>query len=104
MSDTAGCQQFTRCRKHRSSSPPRTQETPHDPGPGPRNGVAEMIDTSFDWMLAPVVWLLLLGGMLLAMEAGRRLHARSLSVSEGASAGLGPVQGAVFGLMGLMVA
>jgi len=33
------------------------------------------MDRGFDWMLAPLVWLVLLGGMLLSMEAGMRLHA-----------------------------
>ena len=29
-----------------------------------------MIDTGFDWTLAPLVWLVLMGGMLLSMQAG----------------------------------
>ena len=63
-----------------------------------------MITTVFDWTLAPLVWLLLLGGMLLSMEAGRRLRVRHLRTAPGESKGFGAVQGAVFGLMGLVMA
>ena len=63
-----------------------------------------MIQTGFDWTLAPLVWLLLLGGMLLAAEAGRRLRARHLRAAQGESTGFGAVQGAVFGLLGLVMA
>jgi hypothetical protein len=54
--------------------------------------------------LAPLVWLLLLGGMLLSTEAGRRLRVRRLRASQAESTGFGAVQGAVFGLMGLVMA
>jgi hypothetical protein len=63
-----------------------------------------VIDTGFDWTLAPLVWLLLLGGMLLSMEAGRRLRVRHLRATQGESTGFGAVHGAVFGLMGLVMA
>jgi len=44
-------------------------------------------------------------GMLLLQEAGRRLGARRLARDpEGARTGLGAVEGAIFGLMGLIVA
>jgi hypothetical protein len=44
-------------------------------------------------------------GMLLLLEAGRRLGQRRQSkLEEGARAGLGAVEGAVFALMGLLVA
>jgi hypothetical protein len=47
----------------------------------------------------------LFAGMLLLQEAGRRLGVRRLAADpEGARAGLGAVEGAVFGLMGLLVA
>jgi hypothetical protein len=38
-------------------------------------------------MLAPLVWLVLLGGMLLSMEAGMRLHARQLRAAQSDSTG-----------------
>jgi hypothetical protein len=31
-----------------------------------------VIDTGFDWMWAPLVWLLLVAGMLVTMKAGVR--------------------------------
>lgn len=44
-------------------------------------------------------------GMLALQEAGRRLGARRLQADpEGARAGLGAVEGAVFGVMGLLIA
>lgn len=44
-------------------------------------------------------------GMLVLQEAGRRLGARRLAKDpEGARSGLGAVEGAIFGLMGLVVA
>jgi hypothetical protein len=47
----------------------------------------------------------LFAGMLLLQEAGRRLGARRMARDpEGARTGLGAVEGAVFGLMGLMIA
>jgi hypothetical protein len=63
-----------------------------------------VLDTDFDWTLAPLVWLLLLGGMLLATEAGRHLRVKHLRSAQGESTGFGAVQGAVFGLMGLVMA
>ena len=56
-----------------------------------------MIDTGFDWMLAPLVGLLLLGGMLLSMEAGMRLRARYVRAAQSDSTGFTAVHGAVFG-------
>lgn len=48
---------------------------------------------------------LLLAGMLAALESGRRLGLRRLAKHpDGAKAGLGAVEGAVFGLLGLVVA
>ncbi len=47
----------------------------------------------------------LFAGMLALQEVGRRIGARRLAADpDGARAGLGAVEGAVFGLMGLMVA
>jgi hypothetical protein len=44
-------------------------------------------------------------GMLLMMEAGRRLGVRRLAADpEGARAGIGAVEGAVFALLGLLIA
>jgi hypothetical protein len=44
-------------------------------------------------------------GTLLFLEAGRRIGARRIVVDpEGARAGIGAVEGAVFGLLGLMIA
>jgi hypothetical protein len=44
-------------------------------------------------------------GMLVLQEAGRRLGARRMAKDpEGARAGLGAVEGAIFGLMGLVIA
>jgi len=44
-------------------------------------------------------------GILVLIEVGRRLGIRRLSDdTEGARTGLGPVEGAVFGLLGLMIA
>jgi hypothetical protein len=49
--------------------------------------------------------ILLFGGMLLSLELGRRFGVRRRSKeSEGERGGLGPVEGAVFALFGLMVA
>jgi hypothetical protein len=73
----------------------------HPPVAGTIGGVTA---TGFDWTLAPLVWLLLFGGMLLSTEAGRRLRARHLSTAQGEITGVGAVQGALFGLMGLMIA
>jgi hypothetical protein len=63
-----------------------------------------VIDTSFDWMLAPLVWLVLLGGMLLSMEAGMRVRARHLRAAQSDSTGFAGIHGAVFALMGLVIA
>ena len=47
----------------------------------------------------------LFAGMLLLIESGRRLGQRRLARNlEGARAGLGAVEGAVFGLLGLLIA
>jgi hypothetical protein len=47
----------------------------------------------------------LFAGMLLLQEAGRRLGARRLRLDpEGSRTGLGAVEGAVFGVMGLLIA
>ena len=47
----------------------------------------------------------LLAGTLLLLEVGRRIgHKRRNKDPEGASEGLGAVDGAVFGLMGLLIA
>lgn len=44
-------------------------------------------------------------GMLLLLEVGRRLGRRRIANDpQGASAGVGPVEGAVFGLLGLLLA
>jgi hypothetical protein len=64
----------------------------------------DVIGPQLDWVGAPVVLLLLLGGLLLSTEVGRRLRVRHLRAAPGESSGLAAVTGAVFGLMGLMVA
>ena len=47
----------------------------------------------------------LFGGILLLVEVGRRIGIRRMARdSEGARAGMGAVEGAVFGLMGLLIA
>lgn len=49
--------------------------------------------------------LALVAGMLIALEAGRRLGKRRLAQDpEGGRAGLGAVEGSLFGLLGLLVA
>ena len=63
-----------------------------------------MIDTGFDWTLAPLVWLVLMGGMLLSMQAVMRVRARHLRAAQSDSTGLAAVHGAVFALMGLLMA
>jgi hypothetical protein len=64
-----------------------------------------MIHTGLDWMLAPLVWLALLGGMLLSMEAGMRLRARHhLHAAQSDSTGFVAIHGAVFALLGLVIA
>ena len=49
------------------------------------------VDTGFDWMLAPLVWLVLLGGMLLSMEAGKRVRAIHLRAGQRDSTGFAGV-------------
>jgi hypothetical protein len=66
--------------------------------------IGRMIPTGFDWMLAPLVWLALLGGMLLSMEAGMRLRARHLHAAQTDTSGSIAVHGAVFALLGLVIA
>jgi hypothetical protein len=61
-------------------------------------------ESPIGWTLAPVVLLLLLGGMLLANEAGRRLRVKHLQGARAEPTGAGTLEGAVFGLMGLMIA
>lgn len=51
-----------------------------------------------------VLALALLGGMLVLMEVGRRLGRRHRDRHPGAHTAMGPVEGAVFGLLGLVVA
>jgi hypothetical protein len=63
-----------------------------------------VIGSSIGWTLAPLVLLLLFGGMLLANEAGRRLRVKHLQAARGETTGAGALEGAVFGLMGLMIA
>ncbi len=56
-------------------------------------------------LIAAVTALGLFGGTLILVELGRRMGIRRLARdSEGARAGLGAVEGAVFGLMGLLIA
>jgi hypothetical protein len=66
--------------------------------------IDRVIDTGFDFMLAPLVWLLLLGGMLLAMKAGMCARAAHLRAAPGDPTTFSTVHGAVFALMGLMIA
>jgi hypothetical protein len=58
----------------------------------------------FNWMAASLVLLVLFAGMLLSIEGGRRLRAKHHRAAAGESTGFGAVTGAVFALMGLMVA
>jgi hypothetical protein len=56
-------------------------------------------------LIAMLFALGLLAGTLLLLEAGRRVGLRRMAkAAEGARAGLGAVEGAVFGLMGLLMA
>jgi len=56
-------------------------------------------------LVSPPLALVLCLGMLLALEAGRRLGIRRLARDpEGARAGLGTVEGSVFALLGLLLA
>jgi hypothetical protein len=55
--------------------------------------------------IAALTALGLFGGILLLLETGRRIGVRRIANdSEGARAGTGAVEGAVFGLMGLLIA
>src|SRR4029450_391974 len=55
-------------------------------------------------MLAPLVWLVVLGSLLLTSEAGKRGRGRHLRALQSDSTGFAAVHGAVFGLMGLVMA
>ena len=55
-------------------------------------------------MLAPLVWLVLVGGMLVSMEAGMRLRARHLRAAQSDSTRFAAVHGAAFALLGLVIA
>ena len=56
-------------------------------------------------ILGVVILIGLFFGMILFLEVGRRLKLRSQSTdAEGSAAGLGAVEGALFGLMGLVLA
>lgn len=58
----------------------------------------------YPWTLFLVALTLFLG-ILLMLEVGRRVGARRLALDpEGARAGIGALEGAVFGLLGLMIA
>jgi hypothetical protein len=58
-----------------------------------------MIGPAFDWTWAPLLLLLMFGAMLLSMIVGRRVRA-----AHAEATGFGAVNGAMFGLMGLLVA
>jgi hypothetical protein len=55
-------------------------------------------------MLAPLVWLALLGTMLFCIEGGMRLRARHIRAAASDTTGFAAVHGAAFALMGLMIA
>jgi phosphotransferase system glucose/maltose/N-acetylglucosamine-specific IIC component len=56
---------------------------------------------SYTWIIAVGLFL----GILAALETGRRIGVRQLAHDpEGARQGVGVVEGAVFGLMGLLIA
>ena len=56
-------------------------------------------------LLAVLVAAVLFGGMLACLEYGRRLGARRIAASSGGTpSGTGPLEGAVFGMLGLLVA
>jgi len=67
--------QPTRLEAQRELHPRRIAEVQSEASRACGLGV---LDTGFDWMLAPLVWLVLLSGMLLSLEAGMRLRARYL--------------------------
>src|SRR4029453_5814854 len=54
-------------------------------------------------MLAPLMWLVLLGGMLLSMEAGMRLRARQLRAAQKRLDGLRPRSRRGFPRLGLVI-
>lgn len=56
-------------------------------------------------LIGPLTFVLLLWlGMLLLLEIGRRVGVRQRKESEGAGTGFGAIEGAVFGLLGLLIA
>ena len=55
-------------------------------------------------MLAPLVWLVLVGGMLVSMEECMRLRARNLRAAHSDSTRFASVHGAAFALLGLVIA
>ena len=56
-------------------------------------------------IIGVVILIVLFFGMIVSMEVGRRLRLRSQAKgAEGSAAGLGAVEGALFGLMGLVLA
>jgi hypothetical protein len=54
--------------------------------------------------VGPLLVVGLFAGVLVSLELGRRLGRRHLASAEGAHEGFGAVEGAIFGLLGLMVA
>ncbi len=57
------------------------------------------------WQVTPVFLLVLFAGMLLFLEIGRRVGMRRMQDPDGTGgAGFGAVEGAVFGLLGLLIA
>ena len=57
------------------------------------------------YLVGPLTFVLLLWlGMLLLLEIGRRIGVRQRKASEGAGSGFGAVEGAVFGLLCLLIA
>jgi len=57
------------------------------------------------WVVTPVFLLVLFAGMLLFLEIGRRVGMRRMTGPDGPdSTGFGAVEGAVFGLLGLLIA
>jgi hypothetical protein len=63
------------------------------------------LETAMDPPISPVLFAVFLFiGMLILLEAGRRLAFRHPKESEGERAGLGAIEGAVFALFGLLMA
>lgn len=56
------------------------------------------------WVVTPLAILVLFAGILLFLEIGRRVGLRRAKDEEGPGAGFGAVEGAVFGLLGLLIA